>query len=131
MILIPKALLQSSLSELEVKKKKKNYVPVNCIFKKCIFSPCSLALTFLKIRCWSYYTGMAMGGFGSGHLEPNPNLILIPRPPCLHPNPTFRRIALQLWVARTNPYPFFINNLRELEQTHFTKKPHIFQKHHK
>ena len=114
------------MSELKVKKKEKNDVPVNCIFKKCIFSPCYLALTFLKIRCWSYYTGTAMGGFGSGRLEPNPNLILIPHPACLHPNPTFRQIALQLWELN-QPVPsflfsFFFLNLRELEQTHFTKK---------
>ena len=51
----------------EEKKKKKK--------KPSRLSPCSLALTFLKIKYWSNHVGMAMGQFWVSKLEPNPNSI--------------------------------------------------------
>ena len=52
-ILIRKALLQSSMSKLKIISN----ALMNCIFNKCNLSLYSFTLTFLKIRYWSYHVG--------------------------------------------------------------------------
>ena len=66
-ILIRKALLQSSMSKLKIISN----VLMNCIFNKCSLSLCSFTLTFLKIRYWSYHVGRCVHKSVQVRLVPN------------------------------------------------------------